>query len=606
MNSPHDANTVFMTEQEADRIRNTFKKREEKCSELAGRTREPRDPRAAISEATGASLMADMGAPDTDLAQTRGRGGRLPALAVGKPYPPCATPLRSLRPMTLADLRMETHHRGYRLDLKRASPVVTLTSRSWTTVQDDGGDEGDGGDVGDETERLELCLHTSKHGEDILESATYFAIKEPYFTLTNQGEATLRVDHPSDLVVRGGKETDGALGSTSRTEGRIEDAAAAGDIARALKDRGNAALERQNLPLAHAMYTEGIGVAGRDAASAADPDLARDLYRNRAHVNLLLGHADEAKLDARAALVGKEDRRSKDLDSKAYFRAGRAAYDLGEYQEAKGFFDEQRKLAPGSASASAYLRKVETRLREQETGRYNLEKIKAGLSTSRPRADAASFVADTKIGESPGRGRGLFATRNLAAGDLVMCEKAFCVVWGHEDEALSAATYDLRDDTIRASPAGLIRSTVRKLLGNRSQIERIMDLHGDYRGDGDDAFASEDGPLVDTFRVHDVVSRNAFGPGSGYHKEGEQRYASAGLWVRAAYINHSCVANVEREYVGDMMVLRASRPIRSGEEIFHRYDGSSGYEARQRALKTTWGFRCGCAVCAAEKKNDVS
>lgn len=187
----HDDNTVFMTKKETDRIRNVAKERLKKCSELEGNAREPRDFKADIKKATSASLLADMGAPDIDLAQTKGKGAQLPILAVGKPYPPCTTSLRNLRPMKLSELRTDTHHRGRRLNVNRASPVVTLTTRSWTMVQDEG----------DEIERLDLYLHNLRYSEDILESSSSFVIKEPYFTLTDQGEATIRVDHPSDLIV---------------------------------------------------------------------------------------------------------------------------------------------------------------------------------------------------------------------------------------------------------------------------------------------------------------------------------------------------------------------------------------------------------------------
>ncbi|XDG02703.1 hypothetical protein ABKA04_002318 [Annulohypoxylon sp. FPYF3050] len=587
----HDDNTVFMTEKETYRIRNVAKERLKKCSELEGNAREPRDFKADIKKATSASLLADMGAPDIDLAQTKGKGAQLPILAVGKPYPPCTTLLRNLRPMKLSELRMDTHHRGRRLNVNRASPVVTLTTRSWTMVQDEG----------DEIERLDLYLHNLRYSEDILESSSSFVIKEPYFTLTDQGEATIRVDHPSDLIIRK-TMTNRNLDWPDEAKDRVGHAATADMMARTCKDKGNVALRERNPPLAHAMYTEGIELSRQEKASKTNFDLVRDIYRNRAHVNLLLGRLDEAKLDAKASLIRKGDQISKDLDSKAYFRAGCAAYGLGEYQEAKSLFEEQCRLMPANKSAIAYLKKIEERLRERDTGRYKLIETKAALAMSHPRVDVADYIVNTIIRESPGRGRGLFATKDIATGELVMCEKAFCVVWGHEREALSAVTYDSRDDRIRISPVGLTKSIVQKLLGNISQAEKVMSLWGDYQGDSSEVPEAEDGPLVDTFRVHDIVSRNAFGLGNKF-EEGA-RNASTGLWVRAAYINHSCVANVEKEYVGDMMILRASQPLKSGQEIFHRYDESSDYETRQRSLMTTWGFHCTCALCIVEETDD--
>jgi hypothetical protein len=190
MSHQNHGNTIFLTEQEAERIRTTAKERVKKCSKAKDHGREPREATVSIQQATGASLMADMGgAPDPDMTQSQ--GGTLPALAVGQPFPPCTVSLEELEPMSFAELKMETHHRGRKLAIKRASPVVGLAVRSWCMVQDE---------EGKETERLDFGLHKLRHGEEVLELTKLFVIKEPYFTLTDDGEATIRLDHPSDLV----------------------------------------------------------------------------------------------------------------------------------------------------------------------------------------------------------------------------------------------------------------------------------------------------------------------------------------------------------------------------------------------------------------------
>jgi hypothetical protein len=343
----------------------------------------------------------------------------------------------------------------------------------------------------------------------------------------------------------------------------------------------------------------------------ANPDLARDLSRNRAHVNLLLSQFDEAEADAKASLIGRDDdQRSKELDSKALFRAGTAAYNLGKYREAKELFERRLKLTPdiSSKETSAILRKIDLRLREQEAGTHDLSKIRAGLSRARPRADAASFVANTTIKDSPGRGRGLFATRDIPEGDIIFIEKAFCVVWGFESDVLTAITYDVRDDRIRVSPVGLTRAVVHKLLNNPSQTAAVMNLYGDWPGvpttnTATNTTTADDGPAIDTFRVHDIVSRNAFGPGSQFGDAEGARNASTGLWLRAALGNHSCAANARKEFVGDLMVLRAARRIARGDEIFHAYDESGDYDARREALARTWGFDCACELCVVERED---
>ncbi|KAL2139671.1 hypothetical protein VTI28DRAFT_4871 [Corynascus sepedonium] len=606
------SNTIYLTEQEVQRIRTTIKENAKKRSELRGNAREARGAKDAISQATGAALMADMGSMTMDKAKES-----IPALAVGQPYPPCTKSVKELQPMKLAELTMETHHRGRQLSVKRASPVVTLTSRSWTMVQDEAG----------ETERLELLLHKTRHRKDILDSNSTFIIKEPYFTLTEEGEPTLRIDHPSDLVV---------LPSTQDAQPLAPDAAPEEVEKRATshKQKGNAALTKGDLPLAHASYTAGLALAAR----LPTPDLARDLHRNRAHVNLLLSQFDAAEADALAALIpsppaetvsdGNDDAslRTAELNAKCYFRAGTAAYNLGRFADARAHFERQLSLMPQDKGATANRTRCDVRLREQRgeggegRGGHDFAKIRAGLVRSGAQrgaaggagVDAASWAGHTEVKESkPGMGRGLFATRPIKAGDVVLCEKAFCVVWGSGGEeegagggALTAVTYDIRDDRIRVAPVGLERAIVERAGKNPSLVGDVMGLYGDWDGgEGKGIESTEDGPVVDVFRVHDIVARNAFGAGS---KDGQGGGASAGLWIRAAYLNHSCVPNAEREFVGDLMVIRAIKNIAAGEEIVHSYDESGDYEARQQALMTTWGFECTCALCAAEKGDDAA
>jgi tetratricopeptide (TPR) repeat protein len=580
MSHQNHGNTIFLTEQEAERIRTTAKERVKKCSKAKDHGREPREATVSIQQATGASLMADMGgAPDPDMTQSQ--GGTLPALAVGQPFPPCTVSLEELEPMSFAELKMETHHRGRKLAIKRASPVVGLAVRSWCMVQDE---------EGKETERLDFGLHKLRHGEEVLELTKLFVIKEPYFTLTDDGEATIRLDHPSDLVSLTDEIADSDL----------KDVAAAEKAATRCKNKGNAALKEQDLPEAFARYSEGLKIATSHSIS----NLARDIARNRAYVSLLLGQLDEVLVDAKASLIREDDQRSKDLDSKAYFRAGSAAYTLGHYPLAKKLFEEQQKLTPLDKDAKMYLKRINIRLREQESGTHDFTKMRVNLSQARSRVDAATFTGHTEIKNSAEKGRGLFTTRNIAAGELIMCEKAFCVVWGHEREAMTAMTYDVRDDRIRVSPIGLSKAIVQRLISNPSQIPSVMNLYGDYQGGSKDVSTTEDGAVVDVFRVHDIMSRNAFGPGNQFGEEGA-RNASTGLWIHAAYINHSCIPNAQKEYIGDLMILRATRAIAAGEEIFHAYDESSDYDARQAALMTTWGFECKCRLCKAEAKDSV-
>ncbi|TVY22389.1 hypothetical protein LHYA1_G008421 [Lachnellula hyalina] len=539
--------TIFLTAEETERIRNTFKSRLQRCKDLAGQPRVSGDSKASMSQVAAVSFMADI--------TTTQRQDNIVAFAVGSPRV---------------------------LSVRRVAPVVKVVAFSWTVVQDPFG----------ETERLEISLHKLRYGDDVLESGSVFEIKEPYFTLSDEGHPTLRVDHPSDIM---------QSSSAFVTPQDIE--ASTTKTAQMYKEEGNAALKNQELPRAHANYTQGLHLVTTDGS--AQEDFAYDLFRNRAHVNLALHRFDAAKTDALASLTGREDKKA--LDSKAYFRAGCAAHGMGEFHEARRYFQEQQRLAPYDKLAAASVKEMESRLREQATGAYSFKKIKASLLNGRPRVAAADFTSNVGIGESC-RGRGLFAKQRMDPGEIIMVEKAFCVVLGNEEKALTAMTYDVRDDRIRVTPAGLCRAIAQKLQDNPSLVEKVTDLYSDYPGLGKQLIIRDARPVIDIFQIHDIVARNAFAIGPAYpddhrgkHAENNNMHESTGLWITASYLNHSCVPNGKREMLGDLMVLRATQPINAREEITHSYDGSSDIEARSAALLKTWGFACSCALCVVER-----
>ncbi|KAM0700092.1 hypothetical protein Q7P36_000304 [Cladosporium allicinum] len=596
MSSNSAPGTIHITPSEASRIQSRIKDRRAKCSQLAGSARQPTDKQALHQTITMLNLTNDM-----DLMGGGGFGGGEPeerseaitVLAINPPYKPSTSDLSGLEAIKLGDLVMEKRHEGKKLRVHRREAVVELKGRSWSVVEDI-----EGGDV----ERFEIVLHKSRGGEDYLDSipmGVEFTVKEPLFTLNDDGEPTLRVDHPADVIVHW----------EEKITADVEKAGSAVERATKCKESGNAALKRKELLDAHAQYSAGLAILAETQEKDEEiTKLTRDIHRNRAHINLQLQRNDEAKLDGIAAVTNINDARHKDLDSKAYFRAACAAYNLGQWQEAKTLFEKQQSLAPADKDAAANLEKLQKRFRESETGLYDFDAIKAALSKFRPRVDAADYEGPTERKESKGHGFGLFATKDIPAGAVILCEKALAIVWSHEADGWTALTVDARDGQTRVQPVGLTKNLVAKLTANPSLIAKATSLFGDHAGLGTQVLIKDGTPVIDTFQIHDIVSRNAFGPGEIFASKQQQdgRKASTGLWVRSAYINHSCIPNVAKDSVGDLMVFRATRDIAAGEEITHCYSEAIDLKDRAANLKTTWGFECDCRLCKAEKKDGAA
>ncbi|KAK3191238.1 hypothetical protein K4F52_002828 [Lecanicillium sp. MT-2017a] len=575
--------TLFMTPEESARIQKTLQARVARCEQERGQPWETTDRKAMVQHATSSSLMQDF-ASSVFGAAPKKDNDTMVAYPVGRPYPPCTVSVKDLKPMKMADLRMDTHHRGHVLALRRISPVVELKASSWAVVQ---------GDSPDDIAQLEVFLHKTKRGRDVLDSGYDFLIKEPFYTRNDQDDTVIRVDHPSDIFIDSVNDDPEAWRDANTASGVVETSPAV------CKEKGNVALGKQQLAQSYLFYSKGVELAEKENDPAST--LLKDLHRNRAHLNLLLQRLDEAKADALASLTGGQDDAAKELDAKAYFRAGSAAYANGDYHAAKEYFEEQEKRQPDNQNAKIYLRRIAKRLEERQTGMYDLSKIAASLPKVKDRPDVASFKGPTEIKDSPGAGRGLFATRAIKNKEIIMCERAFCLVTSKDGTAFSAINCELREDAaIKVYPAGLHKAVVQKLLNNPSQIENFFSLWGDYSGIGTKPLEVDGDPVIDTFQVHDILQRNAFGTGKLSEDE-DVSNASTGVWLRSAYLNHSCDPSVGKEFLGDILILRAMRDIAAGEELTHHYDVTSDYDARQAALQRTWGFQCSCPLCKAEQ-----
>lgn len=84
-------------------------------------------------------------------------------------------------------------------------------------------------------------------------------------------------------------------------------------------------------------------------------------------------------------------------------------------------------------------------------------------------------------------------------------------------------------------------------------------------------------------------------------------YQSCSIWTQASYMNHCCSPTAKRSFIGDMMIVRATRDMEPGTEITIEYinrDGIGG-KAMQDILKN-WEFTCACAMCQDEKQTKAS
>ena len=310
------------------------------------------------------------------------------------------------------------------------------------------------------------------------------------------------------------------------------------------------------------------------------------VFAKRAGTNLFLGRYDTAMADALESRTGEAS------DWKAYFTAGRAAYGLCEYQTCRKHLESALELKPDASGPKKELARCLVRLEEEEQGKFDFQTMFASLNPQHVHLDCASFLSNTRVASSKLHGNGLFVTRDIKAGELVFAEKAMFMPNQYEPRRASAALY---------------ATMVHQLYENPSLADTLLRLYdGGYDRSGLEGTIVDGVPIVDVFVVEGIRTKNCFSaPLSTFEdtKPGTPagRFAK-GLWAHSSYMNHSCVPNTLRSFLGDMLISRATRDIAKGEEIFQQYVPVKALpEVRLKQYQEGWGFECQCRLCEGEK-----
>ena len=197
----------------------------------------------------------------------------------------------------------------------------------------------------------------------------------------------------------------------------------------------------------------------------------------------------------------------------------------------------------------------------------------------------------------PGRGggRGFFAARAVAPGELLLEERA-CLPTpsAHEAERGRLPIEVLAVAGLRgvagADRAALLRDLAHLYPFALDDLEaEFRDAHRAQYVGAAEALAGELGlPADEVLRLICVTKMNAF---------------STGWYLSFAMLNHACRPNCTKlSRGGGASQLRAARPIRAGEELTVNYlDQLSGQlmvnPHRRARLKRQFAFDCDCALC---------
>lgn len=195
------------------------------------------------------------------------------------------------------------------------------------------------------------------------------------------------------------------------------------------------------------------------------------------------------------------------LSEKAFYRVACAMSGLGRFSECLETLEVLLAHHPECEPAKKELARTQRLSREQARGEYDYKAMYEAAKDTPPCLDNATYIGPVEIKDSNGHGRGLFATEDIAAGEILLCEKAFahCFAANEADKDnsnVSSRTTLLMDtQTNRAymgAQADLITRIIWTLQKNPSLMPKYNSLyHGDYVPVKE---ASVDGmPVIDTY-----------------------------------------------------------------------------------------------------------
>lgn len=171
------------------------------------------------------------------------------------------------------------------------------------------------------------------------------------------------------------------------------------------------------------------------------------------------------------------------------FCAVRALYELGDF---KGALEAFQVLNLENDEAGNEMTRIWERIAEQQTGKYSFSDMYEQAKSTPPLIDCATFSGVVEVRDSPGRGRGLFTTKPVSAGELLVCEKAFGYHYANADKKPP------NERANNASNAAYLKEAlIEKIYHNPKMSRAFLELHGGILGT--DGMAAADGtPVVDS------------------------------------------------------------------------------------------------------------
>eukprot|EP00434_Breviolum_minutum_P041403 symbB.v1.2.036828.t1/scaffold5292.1/size28769/1 len=199
-----------------------------------------------------------------------------------------------------------------------------------------------------------------------------------------------------------------------------------------------------------------------------------------------------------------------------------------------------------------------------------------------------------QVRDTADRGRGLFLSAAAEAGEVLFVCEAF--VLGPEAELQERTLKKLRE----ASEDDFQRfMSLQEHPGSNGVKPAATVLN--LQSWGSSRASRPCQRAVDSEKVKNVLRLNTLARDSLNEHGFAEEATLCGVWPLCCLINHSCLPNVQEQFLGDLLILRAAKPIAAGEELLMSYVSTfQPRHIRRQHLSATFQFSCTCPRCTLE------
>ena len=161
---------------------------------------------------------------------------------------------------------------------------------------------------------------------------------------------------------------------------------------------------------------------------------------------------------------------------KAYFRMGRACYEMRQYKDAVVYFQKCLQLNSANHRAQKQLKRSEKRVREASTGEYDFKSLVEDVKEKKLRLDVADYVSSDIHITDVANGKGVVANRAIKRGQLLIASKASSIFYDSEAKCLLLSMNSYSKEIIRPTQIYNTASLMHKVQHDPYLAKKVRDF----------------------------------------------------------------------------------------------------------------------------------